>query len=124
MFRTLFLGFFCFLVVSCGQEEVASDAPFDPSTVTVPTAGYRYEVFQVIDSAGVSHGMGYDIYDGQKKIIHQTTIPGEQGVEGFVNEEEAGKVGELVVQKLQAGGGFPTITHVELVGLGITLEKY
>ncbi len=77
----------------------------------------------VIDSAGVSHGVGYDIYDGEKRIIHQTTIPGEQGVEGFVNDEEAGKVGEMVVRKLEAGGGFPTISHDELVALGITLKS-
>jgi hypothetical protein len=72
---------------------------------------------------GESHGMGYDIYDGQKKVIHQITIPGEQGVNGFVNEDEAERVAAMVVEKLNAGGGLPTISHEELVSLGITLQN-
>jgi len=126
MFRTFFLVFSCVLVVSCGPETLHPDpqapTPPPPST-TVSPSDYRYEVFQVVDSSGIAHGVGYDIYDGQKKIIHQTTIPGEQGIEGFVNEEEAGKVANMVVEKLNAGGGLPTISHDELVNLGITLQS-
>lgn len=125
MSRILFPLFWCFLVVSCGPSALPPEA-FAPKASPAPTVAptnYRYEVFQVVDSVGVAHGVGYDIFDGDKAIIHQTTIPGEQGIDGFVNDEEAERVADMVVKKLEAGGGFPTISHDELVALGITLKS-
>lgn len=84
---------------------------------------YRFEVALNVDSTGATHGYGYDVYDGDKKLIHQTNIPGEPGIDGFVNAEEAGIIAQLVVDKLNAGGGFPTLTREELVSKGITLKK-
>lgn len=111
------------LVASCSSPE-PKVYPAGPTTPpeTAPT-DYRYEVFQHIDSAGKPHGMGYDIYNGSKRIIHQTNIPGEPGIDGFVNDAEAALVAQLVVDKLNKGEGFPTVTRQELQGLGITLKK-
>ncbi len=127
MQRTLSLAISCFFILQgCGTSPEK-----EPSMVTVPVATsaevqptfYHYEVFANIDSSGAPNGYGYDVYDGDKKLIHQTNIPGEPGTAGFVNEDEAGIIAQLVVEKLKAGGGFPTLSHEELVGKGITLKQ-
>lgn len=125
MFRTLFLGILCFsLLEACNAPEskpveVAVDTVF----TTAPSAGYRFEIFANVDSLGQQHGFGYDIFDGDKKLIHQTNIPGEPGIDGFVSEAEATTIARVVIEKLKTGGGFPTLSHTELVDYGITLKQ-
>ena len=114
---------------ACNSSE--TEKPPVQETVTTtpveakgsPTVGYRFETFANIDSLGNTFGFGYDIYEGDKKLIHQTNIPGEPGIDGFVNEKEAALIAGVVIEKLKAGGGMPTIEHVELVDYGITLKK-
>ena len=115
----LFFGFS--LLAACGSPQPLEKEAQKPA-VSAPAHDYRYEIVPAVDSAGQTHGFGYDIYDGPKKIIRQSTIPGEPGLEGFVSEEEAHRVAELVVTKLKQNNGFPTVSHEELVGLGITLQ--
>lgn len=127
MIRALIGVFLGFLLFSCDHTKPSNDTSSVPPPPPPPPPPvvheYRYEVFQVVDSTGAGHGVGYDIYDHSKKLIHQTTIPGEQGIEGFANEAEASKVAELVVSKLEKAEGFPTISRDELTALGITLQK-
>lgn len=121
MYRLIFSVFLMFLLVACPEPMEK------PVQVTVPVqasqADYSYQLFDNTDSAGVMHGVGYDIYDGSKRIIHQVNIPGEPGNDGFVNREEAAKVAELVITKLESASGFPTIMREELDSLGITLQS-
>lgn len=125
MFRTLFPGFLCLLLaVACNVPEPKEPEVITETSVTQePTAGYRFEIFLNVDSVGEQHGYGYDIYAGDKKLIHQTNIPGEPGVDGFISEAEATTIAEVVIEKLNAGGGFPTLSHDELVDYGITLKQ-
>jgi hypothetical protein len=127
MHRTFLLGFLCFFILQgCSAPEekapVLVTVP-DTTSLTASPTMYRYEVFVNVDSTGATHGYGYDVYDGNKKLIHQTNIPGEPGIDGFVNETEAGIIAQLVIDKLNAGGGFPTLSHEELVSKGITLKQ-
>lgn len=125
MFRLNYLLFLPLLgLVACGQPE--SD---DAVEVTVPevavapdSASFSFQLFDVIDSAGAMHGVGYDIYNGGKRMIHQTTIPGEPGINGFVSHDEAESVAKLVIEKMEANQGFPTISRAELDSLHITLQ--
>lgn len=125
MFRTNFLLFLAFLGL-CGCGESNLEAPVEVAVpVTVPAENpgtFSFQLFEVKDSATVMHGFGYDIYSGSKRMIHQTNIPGEPGNDGFANREEAERVAKLVVSKLEANQGFPTISRAELDSLGITLQ--
>ncbi|WP_232073977.1 DUF4907 domain-containing protein [Spirosoma aureum] len=76
---------------------------------------YKVQVFNT------SSGWGYDILDNGKPFIHQPTIPGVPGVVGFTNSEQAQRVGERVVEKLQEEQAMPTLTHDELRQLGVTI---
>lgn len=56
----------------------------------------------------------YDIFSDDKLIIHQPSIPGVKGNEGFKTKDAAVKVAELVIGKLQKGQSPPSVTMDEL----------
>lgn len=125
MFRPFFLLFFGLIFFGCGETSTPAENPLPvPPPPPPPAVSYSYELFDNIDSTGTMHGVGYDIYSGDKRLIHQVNIPGEPGNEGFVNRDEAAKVAQLVITKLQSASGFPTIMREELDSLGITLQPH
>lgn len=127
MFRSLYLIVFAFLFAHCSPapEPEATSGLRDSAPLSAPAQNtYSYVVFDITDSLGQPHGAGYDIYQGTKRFIHQTTVPGEPGTEGFVSREEAARVAELVVTKLESASGFPSVTRRELDSLHITLQSH
>ena len=62
---------------------------------------------------------GYDIYTDGKLTIHQPTIPGLPGNEGFKTKEAAQKVAEFVITKMKKGEMPPTVTNEELKKLKV-----
>lgn len=60
---------------------------------------------------------GYDIYEFNKKIIHQPNIPSIQGNKGFSQEIFAEKTAELVIKKLEANIMPPSISQDEINGI-------
>jgi hypothetical protein len=70
---------------------------------------FSYKIF-----AAVNNTWGYDIFSSNKLTIHQPTIPGKPGNEGFKTKVAAQKVAELVVEKMKRGEMPPTITEEEL----------
>ncbi|MCK8493298.1 MULTISPECIES: DUF4907 domain-containing protein [Spirosoma] len=76
---------------------------------------YRVEVFKA------PNGWGYDIVNNGKAFIHQPTIPGVPGMVGFANEDQARRVGERAVEKLERDKELPTLTHDELRQLGVNI---
>ncbi|WP_246225107.1 DUF4907 domain-containing protein [Spirosoma terrae] len=86
--------------------------------------GYLFYSWNPHYSVKVFHtpsGWGYDILNNDKPFIHQPTIPGVPGLVGFPNREQAQRVGERVVEKLQDEKAMPTLTHDELRQLGVTI---
>lgn len=68
--------------------------------------------FKIIKS--VNNTWGYDIYKGEKIFIHQSSIPGMPGNEGFKNKTDAKKVAKLVLEKLKKGDILPSVSKNEL----------
>ena len=66
-----------------------------------------------------NNGYGYDIYAEEKLFIHQPTIPALPGNGGFATKAAAEKVARKVVEKMQKGESFPTITIEEMKQLGV-----
>lgn len=56
----------------------------------------------------------YDIYVENRLVIHQPSIPGLPGNEGFKSKEAAKKVAELVISKMKKGEMPPSITKEEM----------
>jgi hypothetical protein len=122
LLQSLLIGTASLILTSCEEAEKTPVTTNEPVAASAETISYSVATFVVEDSAGKFLGYGYDIYNGTKKMIHQSTIPGEPGVNGFVSAEEAKRVGKLVVHKLENNSGFPTINRSELDSLKITLQ--
>ncbi len=57
---------------------------------------------------------GYDIFIENRLFIHQTSVPGMPGNEGFKTKEGAAKVAAFVVAKIKKGEVPPTVTAEDL----------
>jgi hypothetical protein len=73
--------------------------------------------YKIITAAG--HSFGYDIYSNGKILVHQVSIPGLPGHQGFTRRKDAEKVAALVVKKLEKKMMPPTVTRAELDELKI-----
>ncbi len=62
---------------------------------------------------------GYDILLHGRPFIHQPSIPGLPGNEGFKTRERARKVADLVVEKIRRNEMPPSVTPEELNRLGV-----
>ena len=65
------------------------------------------------------YGWGYDILINDTIFVHQDIIPGVSGMRGFKTEEQAAKVGNLVLEKMKMGKRLPSVSPKELDSLGI-----
>lgn len=66
-------------------------------------------------------GWGYDILNKGTLFIHQPTIPGQSGMVGFASQEQARRVGERVVEKINDTKALPTLSNDELRRLGVRI---
>ena len=74
---------------------------------------YRVEVIQS------NSGYGYKLYEGKRTIILQPFIPAVPGKMAFQTREDAQRIGNLVMQRMKAGGSF-SISKADLNNLRIT----
>jgi hypothetical protein len=68
--------------------------------------------YKIIPAA--NNTFAYDIYSDSKLIIHQPSIPGLAGNEGFRTKAGAEKVARLVTAKIDKGEMPPTVTMEEM----------
>ena len=64
-------------------------------------------------------GWGYDIYENNKLLIHQSSIPALPGNNGFTTQADAQKVAKLIVDKIKGNIMPPTLTLEDLKTIGI-----
>ncbi len=85
------------------------EAPVFPSSESFKNAKLTYKIIPAPNNT-----WGYDIYKDGKICIHQNSIPGIPGLNGFTSKENAEKVAQLVVTKIQNGEMPPTVTQEEM----------
>lgn len=73
--------------------------------------------YKIIPSA--NNTWGYDIYDNNKLIIHQPSIPALPGNSGFSTKKNAEIVAKAVIEKIKKGEYPPTISIDEMKKLGV-----
>jgi hypothetical protein len=78
-------------------------------------SSYQVQVF------ATPTGWGYDILNNGTQFIHQPTIPGQPGMVGFASQQQARRVGERVVEKLNGTKALPTLSNDELRQLGVKI---
>jgi len=97
---------------SAQQEQTAAQFP-DGSAYTNSVLTYN-----IIDSP--NNTFGYDVFVDGRLIIHQTSMPGLPGNDGFKTKDDAAKVAELVMYKIRKGEMSPTVSIEEMKNIGIT----
>lgn len=80
-------------------------------------ANFRTEVIPVPGKT-----WGYDIFLDQKLMIHQPSIPGMLGNQGFRLRSDAENVAKLVISRMKAGIMPPTVTPQDLAALHISIN--
>lgn len=90
------------------QAEQQQKASF-PSGDAFKNSTITYKVI-----SGINETWGYDILVDKKMKIHQPSVPGLSGNEGFKTKEGAEKVAKLVIDKMKKGEMPPTITVEEM----------
>jgi hypothetical protein len=100
----LALAFLAGLCCSFGQSKTDILPPSLNTEVAL-----SYKIFSAANET-----WGYDIFSNNKLTIHQQTIPGLPGNDGFKTKEGAQKVAKLVIEKMIKGEMPPTVTEHEL----------
>lgn len=102
------------LIITVYCRSFAQSKTDTPQQPLNPDIIISYKIITAANST-----WGYDIYSNLKLTVHQPTIPGRPGKEGFKSKQDAEKVAELVIEKMKKGEMPPTVTQEELKNLGI-----
>jgi hypothetical protein len=112
----LFLFFIVLAHIAYGQSIININCSKDVFTQTQINDKiiYQFIIIPTLNSTWC-----YDIFKNNKLFIHQTSIPGLPGNEGFKNKSDAEKVARLVIEKLRKGEMPPSVTKEELIKLKV-----
>ena len=91
------------------QSKGASINPRFPSTEAHKNATLSYKIIPAANAT-----FGYDIYSDGTLLIHQPTVPGMPGQEGFKTKTGAENTAKLVEKKITDGQMPPTVSIEEL----------
>jgi len=89
------------------------EAPAFPNSESFKNAKLTYKIISAPNNT-----WGYDIFKDGSMCIHQNSIPGVAGINGFTTKNKAEKVAQLVVTKIQNGEMPPTVTQEEMKAVG------
>src|SRR5690348_17003119 len=101
------------LSVSAQQKPGKDEVKF-PAAGAYDTAKLTYKI---IDAPGKTYC--YDVYAGNRVIIHQPSAPGLPGNKGFKTKAAAVKVALLVISKIKKGEMPPTVSVEEMKKLKV-----
>ena len=88
------------------------DAP--PSSTYKTLDDFAFKLIPVANNT-----WGYQIIVSKRLMIHQRTIPGVPGNEGFKSKEAAEKVAKLVIEKIRSGMIPPAVSLDEMKNLNV-----
>lgn len=120
MRQTLFLFFVTVFFSVNGQNPNGKSYTEIKNPERGKQTGINY-TYKVVSSIGGT--WCYDIFKDKKMFIHQTSIPGLPGNEGFKTKSDAEKVARLVIKKLKHGEMPPSVTTDEMKNLKILITK-
>jgi hypothetical protein len=90
-----------------GKEAIKQKNPYANSEIAI----------KIISSANKT--FGYDVLVQGRTLVHQPSIPGLPGNEGFNTKKRARAVAEFVVKKIRNNEMPPTVTIEDLNNLGV-----
>lgn len=114
--HSIFVAAWCILFLGAGLAgtSIPADKSFDQHTS--PYAGAEITI-KIIPS--INQTFGYDLLLYGKPWVHQPSIPGLPGNEGFTTRERAQTVAEFVLKKIRKNEMPPTVTIEDLNSMGV-----
>lgn len=100
---------FVLTIKGFAQNQNPGSGKTFPSAEEHKNAKLSYKIISSLHAT-----FGYDIYSDGKILIHQPTIPGVAGNDGFRSKSAAESVAKLVVKKISNGQMPPAVTLAEL----------
>lgn len=120
-YRILLLAcLFQFQVIHAQQLDPSPAAQQSGSATQFPSADAFSNTpltYTIIDAP--NNTFCYDIYAEGRLMIHQSSMPGLPGNEGFKTRDDAMKVAEMVMYKIRKGEMPPTVSVDEMKQLGV-----
>jgi hypothetical protein len=106
---------FCLLsIFNAPAQSVDTSVASHPSTQKTQNTSISHKI-----TAAPNQTFGYDIFLDSRLLIHQPSVPGLPGTQGFIRKTDAEKIATLVIKKIENGTMPPTITLKELDSLHI-----
>lgn len=114
----IFISMLMLQIAACRHSEDKSQSvPPEPLPFTPEELNAEAKIIEV------EGGFGYDIFVNNQPYIHQPHIPSINGNQAFKTKEDAEKVADLVVQKIEGNIIPPSVSPEELQALGITFDQ-
>ena len=116
----LSLLFIALTFLLCGQMTAQTQPQVQPTAKTEQKtdfpSGDNFKNSQITYKLipGTNNTWGYDILVDNRMKIHQPSIPGLPGNDGFKTKEGAEKVAKLVIKKMKKGEMPPSIDAKEM----------
>lgn len=114
----------CFLLcllftcpVANAQKTKPADAPSETKFPEASAFANSNMTYKIINAPNAT--FCYDIFADNKLMIHQPSIPGMAGNEGFKTKESAEKIAKLVINKIKNGEMPPSVTSEEMKKLKV-----
>jgi len=114
------LSIFCVLFIfACTSEKQNFGADKKEIREQVQENPYANAKISIKVIPSVNKTFGYDILVSGRPLIHQPSIPGLPGNDGFTSRERAQKVAEFVVKKIRNNEMPPTVTIDDLKKMNV-----
>jgi hypothetical protein len=115
--KHFFLLIACFVSLSMSAQTNAvqnTDVSRQSKADSHKNASYTYTIIPSENKT-----WGYDIYMEKRLYIHQPSVPGLPGNEGFKTKADAEKVAKLVIEKIKKGEMPPTVSIEDMKKLKV-----
>jgi len=123
MYNIYLFELLLFLIAFSSCSDISTNKIFlkDSTDITHKAAAsnaYTYVIFNADQNS-----YGYNILEHNRILIHQRNVPGQPGNKGFSTKEDAEKVAQLVLSKLNNKIMPPSINRKELDSLNINFYQ-
>ncbi len=108
----LFLSIACLSSAQNGKPAASRTETKFPEASAFEKSKLTYKIINAPNKT-----FGYDIFSDGKLLIHQPSVPGMSGNEGFKTQQSTEKVAQLVITKIKNGQMPPTVTVEEMQNL-------
>jgi len=96
------------------SESMEDSTNEEKTNTTESTSEWSYKVTFLSED-----NWGYQIFQKEKMIINQASIPSVQGIKGFDSEEKAERTAKYILNKVENGIFPPTVNKEELENLDV-----